>query len=151
MKFFEQIINHDPENGRIGDCYRTAIACIIDADSPEEVEHFGVTSQERMASAAREWLRSRGYEVVVTYIGGEQTPDEAIEFLSDWNPGIPFIFGGLNPEGVGHVVIAMDGVVIHDTSPLKLGIAGPNEPGVNYDADSELPAHYFAEFILKAL
>ncbi len=37
MKNLKQIVKHDPDNDQYGDCYRSAIACILDYDSVEEV------------------------------------------------------------------------------------------------------------------
>jgi len=38
MKFYKQKYLHDPGNGVIGDCYRTAIGCILEID-PMELPH----------------------------------------------------------------------------------------------------------------
>lgn len=38
MQYHKQLNKRDPENGVFGDCYRTAVACILDKH-PSEVIH----------------------------------------------------------------------------------------------------------------
>ena len=49
---------HDAD-GNPGDCYRTAIACLLDLE-PESVPHFVAAGEGKWWDATQEWVKARG-------------------------------------------------------------------------------------------
>ena len=113
LTFLEQKHGHRPwaEGGRMGDCWRTNIACLIGAKDPEEVPHFveiqhslGDVDFEEMR-LAREWLRSRDLDLAAVNIG------EAVRLNVPYLASVPSQVGPWR-----HSVIAQGMEVIHDPS-----------------------------------
>lgn len=113
LTFLTQKHGHRPwaEGSRMGDCWRTNIACLIGAKDPEEVPHFveiqhstGDEDFEEMR-LAREWLRARNLDLAAVNIG------EA------WRLGVPYLASVPSQTGPWrHSVIACMEEVIHDPS-----------------------------------
>jgi hypothetical protein len=131
MRYHTQTIRHDPANGQYGDCFRTALACIMDLE-PEEVPHFfdGASYHGPPEVAWRrvgEWLCDRGL-VLFTVPFNPAPVDGILEAISTQNPGVYFLFSG--HSGVAnHQVIAANGRIVHDPSSGKGGIIGPCDDG----------------------
>lgn len=132
MKPVKASINHDPENGTYGDCFRAVMASIFELNR-DAVPHFfdGGVSAEQGFQAVDEWLARAGLTYVETgYPAGDFI--NAIDFVKATGasyPGFFLIIGGSVNEGVNHVVIAKDGETVHDPAVNGLGLAGPNSAG----------------------
>lgn len=104
---------HAPDEGRVGDCYRTAIACLLGARDPEWVPHFveqtmAITHRPgwHQHALARLWLRSELKKDLLTATIAEVDPI-----------GVPYIVAVNSKTGDWpHCVIAQHGEVIHDPS-----------------------------------
>lgn len=121
-----QLIDHDPEAGRWGDCGRTAIACLLDL-APEEVPHFydkgaGGACVDRIKTP---WFQERKLSEINIIFPGETPLNDVLHSVGVLNPGAHFMLMGKSATGCNHVVICRDGVIIHDPSPKKPGIIGP--------------------------
>lgn len=127
MKFHKGMILHEPEQGQNGDCYRTAIACLIDAPSPDYVPHFFEDNDLRGNDDARQWLLEQGYWIISAHWPEDLSYKQAIRNESHTNPGIPFLLSGKSSLSNGHTVVCQDGAIIHDPSPRNSGIVGPME------------------------
>lgn len=131
MKYHKQsIINHDPENGVFGDCYRTVIACMLDFESIEHVPHFGEgnPSSEEFWGRVNEFLETRSLKLV-RFGFSNRDVEEVLFFMRRTNPGIEYIIGGASPRGFDHACIARDEKIIHDPHPSGGGIVGPDSEG----------------------
>lgn len=134
----KQLNRHDPENGVLGDCYRTAIACLLDLkpeDVPHVHEHNGALNMGEQASMMNEWLAGRGLvEITVAWNGqtsdGEDTLQSLLECMKVWNAGIHFMLTGFSRTGCNHVVICKDGEIVWDPSLTDAGIVGPADDGL---------------------
>lgn len=128
MTPYKGLVKHDPENGQWGDCLRTAIGCLLDLP-PEVVPHFArkgsAETDAIVAERVERWLARRGLCRITLYLPGTYTPEEACRNLGLMNPGVPYLFSGRSRIGSNHTVIARDGKIIHDPSPLDTGIVGP--------------------------
>lgn len=128
MTPYKGIVKHDPENGQWGDCLRTAIGCLLDMQ-PELVPHFAAAgdkeTDEIVAERVNDWLAKRRLCRITIYFSGKLSPEEACSALGAINPGIPYLFSGRSKLGSNHTVIARNGKIIHDPSPLNTGIVGP--------------------------
>jgi hypothetical protein len=128
VKLFTQAILGDParsdgynSDGVPGDCWRTAIACITDADSLDDVPHF-VHEYKDLNAYGKDWWA--GTQEFIQSLYGEhhvlqwwKTPEEAAV------PG-PMLASGPSPRGDFHhvVIINEDGTLLHDPHPSGLGI-----------------------------
>lgn len=108
-----QAFLHRPEEGSIGDCFRTAVASLLRERRPEDVPHFveltmGATRNPGYAqlAIARCWLRHT-YDLDMMAVA----LDAAIGY------GVPYILSVHSKSGPWkHVVIARGADVIHDPS-----------------------------------
>lgn len=122
-----QLIKHDPDNGRFGDCYRTCIASILDLH-PSEVPHFysGKAGDQRAHAVA--WLAVWGLNSFQTYYDGGATIEAVLYTTGEMCPGVPLILSGESRLGVNHSVVVMDGKIVSD--PSGNGIIGPCDDGL---------------------
>lgn len=110
---------HDA-NGRPGDCYRTAFACLLDLH-PLEVPHFAETDEWWDATQA--WAKSRGAQVIYLPL---PIPGDWAGWWAEQAPRLEHvILGGPSPRGTfGHVVVGRpDLTVVHDPHPSGAGLA----------------------------
>lgn len=139
MTPYAQLFRHDPENGLIGDCYRTCIGCLFDLP-PDQVPHFN-DPPERCHDACRarvnEWLIPRGLRTATIAFSAEvSTLDIVLDFMRALNPNVEYILAGMGRAGVNHCVVARGGDIVHD--PSGSGIVGPCDDG-----------NYWLEFLVK--
>lgn len=139
----QQQFIHDPENGVLGDCYRTAIACLLDLP-PSSVPHFyGDVKQtdEEVKAQLQDWLKREHGLAIATVNFNDQLPmADVIRFVGKWNSGMHYLFSGLSVRGTSHVIICRDGEVVHDPHPDGSGILKAYDGGV-----------YVFEFLVPAL
>lgn len=121
MKPVDQLVLHDPETDRRGDCFRTCIACLLEVD-PEEVPHVvqaHCDGGEHWLHAINAWLAGRG----LTYV---QTTRKAARWGACW-----CILSGPGPRGVDHAIVAWadwttwnveDIDRFHDPHPSRAGL-----------------------------
>lgn len=129
----KQLFNHNPEVGVYGDCFRTAVACLLDvepADVPHRHEKISGAEQDALVG---DWLRERGLFLVTwAYHGtGEYalSQKDALEYACGLHRGVHHLFSGKSGNGHDHVVIAKNGKIIHDPSRNDAGIVGPCSDG----------------------
>lgn len=141
MQYHKQILRHDPENGVMGDCFRTVLACLLDLE-PEDVPHFMGDQSEPIKDAwakVDEWLgdnyglRFCSIRIQVSDI------DPWLKFLDQENPGLRLELGGKSPRGSCHSVVAQGGKVLHDPHPDGGGIIGPCDEDECYSLGFLLP------------
>lgn len=125
MLYHKQTIKHDPEHGKYGDCFRTALACLLHV-RPEDVPHFMemYPDTEKLWPAVNAWLTDYfGYALFgVPYAG---TLEEVLTLNASINPGIVYLLAGESPRGVTHQVICENDKIIHDPAPDGGGLIGP--------------------------
>lgn len=134
MIFNKQLNRHDPDNKISGDCYRTAIACVLNK-KPEEVPHVfdfdedgGWPSGADGNKAMDEYLKTLGLCLIrVPYTGGEL--EVILDSQSTLNPSSEFVLSGESKNGVNHCVVAARGKIIWDPSIDNSGIVGPCDDG----------------------
>lgn len=133
MRYLKQLHRHDPENGSVGDCYRTCLACLLDKDV-EDVPHLNeVVPAEEFHAFYGKFLSERGLTIITVAYSGSETLEEILHVVSFHNPGMPFMVSGKSKGGEwNHIVIAMDGKVIWDPSPKtedgEHRLVGPSTP-----------------------
>lgn len=140
MKFHKQRHRHRPERGEFGDCFRTALACILDHE-PEEIPNFGIFHNDgrRFTAEVQSWLRAEGLVLITVAVDGGTTLQDALSMTSGINTGILCLFAGTSRTGCNHSVVACSGQIIHDPSLDDAGIVGPCSDG-----------NYYLEFLVPA-
>ncbi|RUW39153.1 hypothetical protein EN739_24440 [Mesorhizobium sp. M2A.F.Ca.ET.017.03.2.1] len=124
----KQLFRHAPDKGIFGDCYRTAVACILDLD-PDQVPHV-----HRLITGAEqgEIIDRFLAEIGVTRLSIPFTVEgvqAALDSAALWSKGLPCLFSGTSRNGTGHVVVAHGGKIICDPSQDDSGIVGPMDDG----------------------
>ena len=138
MIFQKQLFRHDPSRGEWGDCYRTAIACLLGLPA-KHVPHFYYRYHENQHTAVNEsidnWLADKGYATArVMYQCDLETLFNVQKAL---NPDIYYMLTGESKNGVNHVVICLNDQIVWDSSLDDSGIIGPSDDG-----------HYWIEWLL---
>lgn len=117
---FQRVTDHDPINGQIGDCFRAATASILEMNL-DEVPHFAERCKpdfdpDCFWRLVGEWLGVRGVELLVC------GPVPAAELRSlGLASRYHFVFGRCSHRGtlIGHALVGLDGVVVHDPDHTK--------------------------------
>lgn len=106
-------------SGVAGDCWRTAISCVLGIDR-DDVPHFVQLGRKNPDSvywytAALGWLAERGFQL------------HALRELRGAIPAPYAIATGMGPRGYVHAVIvdASTGETVWDPHPSRDGLAGP--------------------------
>ena len=128
----KQLFRHRPEEGQIGDCARTTLACLLDL-KPEEVPHFVKDAIERgnefEALADMEaWLQLRGQSMIEFPISAE-SPEAAFKWAGCYLRNTYYLLAGTSRNDVTHVVIGFKDKLFWDTSIDNSGIIGPVSDG----------------------
>ena len=143
MKLQKQLFpDHNPDEGKFGDCYRTCIAILLDMDAAD-VPHFARLesthewSREKTNEVVREWLAERGYSMLsfvihATFVGIDKWVTEA-------TGGVPYILTSQSNKykDVCHCTIATG--AFEPVWCPQAGRAVKQEPWY----DEEVDAHFF--------
>ncbi len=122
---------YDPAKGVYGDCYRTCLASLRDAD-PETVPNFADPEiakafGESFDDAIDNWLAGEGlYRVTVAIEAEKDTPPgHALQKLGEVTVGINgyYLLCGESRLGCNHAVICCGDKIVHD--PSGFGIVAP--------------------------
>ena len=132
MQYHKQLFRHDPAHEIWGDCYRTAIACLLDME-PEAVPHFaellakmrGDVTDEDVTADVRTWLAERGLALFRVAFDGGMTFEDMLEWTREWNPELRLLVSGEGQRGFAHVVVVKDGKVEWDTA-IDIDAEQPN-------------------------
>lgn len=104
--------HHRPEDGLIGDCYRTAIACLLGAPTPTYVPHFVEQTMHvevdpgwEQRKLARAWLREMGLDMMTV----------TLDFAQE--AGRPYVVTVQSRRGAyHHAVVGCGSDILHDPS-----------------------------------
>lgn len=102
---------HRPGDGAIGDCWRTALACLLTAPTPTYVPHFVEDTIDHpeghweVLRRARHWLHALGHDIMPVDINA----------AASWD--CPYLLSVHSKTGPWHhVVIAWNREIWHDPS-----------------------------------
>lgn len=121
------MIPHEQKNGL--DCYRTAVACILDLSSPDEIpcSFTECRTADQQAQKMREWLSGHGLNLVRVAFNGDEV-QVVLDYMEAMNPGAWWLLSGASGNrsaDYNHVVVCQGGRIAHDPSPAKVGLSGP--------------------------
>lgn len=120
----KQLYRHDPENGVYGDCFRAAVACLLD-EVPSLVPHVGLEASGVQATQRmNDWLVAEHRLILVEFPFMGELQD-VMDTMENFNPGLTYLLTGRSRNGVSHVVICRSRKIIHDPSLDDSGIVGP--------------------------
>lgn len=128
----KQLNLHKPDEGIIGDCYRTCIACLLDLH-PSEVPHFYKSIDEDLCEGnkrARLFLQQRKLELFDMAVAGSL--EDVLASAGSMNPDCYWMLTGESRTGCNHIVICKGGEIVHDPSLTDSGIIGPTKNGCFY-------------------
>ena len=142
---YRQLHRHAPDEGLIGDCWRTCIACILGL-KPQQVPHFveqavnaGRKTDGYHVELANEWLAKRGFGIISIALRAD-----APSIAFSMTPGIHYILGGSGSAGLGvHHCVVGEGhfQTAWDPSPWATGPLTPL-------TDANGAQYYWLEFIV---
>ncbi len=127
MKPTPQAILHDPAGGVYGDCFRAAIASLLELPI-EQVPHFCHDGHKTdWYTRLIEWLRPRG----LTFMEHDVSADGGTSWRSAFDLcGIRLYHTITGPsprfKGELHCVIGLNGEIAFDPHPDGGGLAGPH-------------------------
>lgn len=135
MKKHKQLVQHI-EGKQNGDCFRTALACILDLevlDVPHFYEDMLTEMSEEhaidFANAVNEWidrwLMERGVmRLLITLHGQEMS--EALGMASGMFPyAMPYLLSGKSENGFSHCVVCKGEEVVWDPAEKPTRLVGP--------------------------
>lgn len=124
----KQLFRHNPAEGSFGDCDRTAMACVLELPL-SDVPNWGVHHDNYTAFMREkdEWLASVG--MVENSIPFECSREELESNLKLLFRGMYVFLTGESRNGTNHVVITLNGEIIHDPAIDDSGIVGPCDDG----------------------
>lgn len=122
-----QLFPHRPDEGVFGDCYRTAIACLLDLPPEDVPHHHRVLEGNEQRALMDEWLEPRGLRLVLFAWPCQVT--DILEVMGVVNPDAHYLVSGQSPRGTDHTVVAKGGEIIHDPHPEGGGLVGPCSDG----------------------
>lgn len=116
MKPVDQLVLHDPANGKEGDCFRACLASIMELP----IECIPNFAQETVGkgsaafwNAIYDWLELTGH---------------SIKFLSFTDPEVEegkyYIISGPSPRSGHHAVVGLGKGIVHDPHPSRAGLKG---------------------------
>lgn len=129
MQPHKMLCGHNPAEGEFGDCLRTVIACLLDRH-PSVVPHFAHDG----ADVQTVWRRVDDYldgVGLVTWnyaFPGEAPLDDVLNTVGITNPNMYYLISG-KAGGADHIVIALNGEIVHDPSRFGVGLRGPGSTG----------------------
>jgi len=114
------------------DCFRTAIACLLDCERPDDVPHF-MEDRENLGDAysrLRKWLAGRGLAYAFFGVHGDiGSPADAREVVAFNNPDLYYVMIGTNSRGENHATVCCGRYEIHDPAWAGSGLQGPGNNG----------------------
>lgn len=124
-----QAFLHDPEAGVRGDCYRTAIACLLGVDR-DDVPHVPENDEKAIRARTKDFLGKRGLAISEMPITSESARDVVVFMARVTPPGVRFLLSGLSPRDRNHTtVVHEDGGEPWDPHPSRDGLVGLCDDG----------------------
>lgn len=119
ITFLRQIhTDHGKDGEENGDCHRTAVACLLGLQSPEELPHWWRKENGEDISVGREELRTTLAKIGYTLLNvhyGDYVQNLGYHILSGPSPRL---------EGVLHSIVGYAGVPFHDPHPNDTMLGG---------------------------
>ena len=122
-----QAFLHNPAAGVRGDCYRTAVACLLDVPR-DDVPHVNEDDQVAARSVLNGYLARHGLLIMEMPLQAG-TLNEIRDFMAAANPGVEYLLSGTSPRGTDHMVVVPALEPVWDPHPTHSGLTGPCADG----------------------
>lgn len=136
-----QQFKHDPANRVYGDCMRASLASVMNLPI-EKVPHFArdtwCEAQQECTGfwhAVEVFLNDRDLHYVLIHVTAESS-DEVANFIRNvglQNPDVYYLAGVRSKRDINHMVVCIDGEVVHDPypseEPIDMANYGPMSSG----------------------
>lgn len=111
-------VKHDPTAGTVGDCFRAALASLLDLEA-RSVPHFMGDNRtpEQVFAQIRAWLTPQGLGLVLMPFRLEpgETVGKVLGLMKAINPGEVYLLQAQHPDfGEDHVVVCQGDRMLHD-------------------------------------
>lgn len=137
-----QAFRHDPSAGIQGDCFRTAVACVLGIDRESVPHSHDDLSGIEAMTFIDAWLHPQGLRRIHMPVLAD-TLDEVARNIYPRGGGLPVIVTGRGPRDVNHVV------VVHGVDDIWCPTLGSVSPEIAL-VGGALPDRYFwAEWIVR--
>lgn len=113
----------DVDNKIIGDCYRTAIACVLERE-PSEVPHFMDFTWGEWE--ARKWLKAE-YGLTIAQTRVDKMSNGWVLNLAKGEHDVFHLMIGDTVRGLKHAVVGRNGSVVWDPHPSRAGLTTVTE------------------------
>ncbi len=127
----KQLFLHRPGEGQFGDCWRAAIACVLDLPV-DDVPHFGlvglVGEPGDYMVVTRAWLAERGFYLLQVPYSGE-TLESVLGLVGMLNPDVHYLLTATKDGDVDHNVVCRGDQVVWDVSLEPKPLTGPASDG----------------------
>lgn len=127
-KFHHCIVKHNPPDS-YGDCFRAAVASLLDVPQIEQVPHFfhdGCDGSVGM-SRLKDWLKTQGLAPFFMFFS-EPTLQDVLHIMEVLNPGIRYILTGAT-QSEDHSVLYAGDQLIHDPAWYASRLVSPGSNG----------------------
>lgn len=124
---YQTVLDHDPENEKIGDCTSAVLASILDMPI-DEIPHFQKTywnDSDACDRAIDKWLAARGMMLIplpgpalLCLVHARQT--QCVHIIAGYTKGQGDVI-------IPHAVVGMNGKIFHDPHPASPGLIGTIE------------------------
>ena len=112
----KQMIEHDPSNGRYGDCLKTAVASILDLPIDAVPDFNGPNYEWNDQNAElREFAATLGLGYAALMLKG--SPEDVLRYMAVSFPQGVYLMAGKSARGFYHTVICKGGEFLHDPHP----------------------------------
>lgn len=131
MDKINNLIAHDPENGKWGDCFRCCMAMILGLSADKvphiyEDAHMGPLDLDEREARIKKFLEPLGLiEMNVPYDVGDY--EDILKTIASFSPDAAYILSGKSRIGANHCVVCLNGEIYHDPSGNR--IVGPMSTG----------------------
>ena len=135
----KQLYRHNPATGEIGDCFRTCLACVLDAERVEDIPHFFADVwppgeldpeiAELAITSAQKWLLENSAFGYIEFPLAASNNERLFKWLRSYcSDRTPLIVGCTSKNG-GHAVVVFPDGEIWDPSLDNSGMVGPMKDG----------------------
>jgi hypothetical protein len=148
MKYHKQEQLYIEGEAKRRSCYPTVLACIMDIELNEipdfsrlyfeasELDLMNKVFQSQWTDKDEEWRRNyyiNNYSIAKNlwdmvrkfWLASKGYYESHIESIDDWlsnNKDVPYVVRGVSARGIGHVVVYVNGEMIHDPHPSNAGL-----------------------------
>lgn len=112
-------VAHDTVSGVVGDCYRAAIASLMELPLwvVPHVYEDPTADPDRQLAAFKNWLGLRGITLIQVKYPGDTPLEFVLTSMHVMSPNVFHLLSGTSVNNVGHVVVCLNAEIVHNPTP----------------------------------